>query len=645
MTVLSGIEFTAALAQESADSQPPLPQVKLLLSEWGLFSPTEIRLGQLSLIHDSAGPRLAVYRLSADEPPEFPDRLGGWTPDVDDGVLSVADFAGGSRNTLGGYFGVFERPPSAADATVERAPDGRRALRLSYRNEADGFAGVWIHLFDYTLPPPERRYLDARPFSSLGFWIRGGRGGARLRVKLADATWEERGDALPLGEVSDFLPSGTVLTTWQRARVPLSLIPPRVDPALLASVVFEAVGEGAGEVYITGLGFSVGDDAVPALPAPTETPAVRPRSLGKATWVWNTAEILDDPHQRARLLDVVTAQGFDRVFLQLVDAEEAGKPVGLIDPDPRLRRLVAALRRWGIRVYALDGFKGYALPAHHASVLATVDNVIRYNEESLPPERFAGIHHDIEPYLLPGFNGAQRETIARAYLELVAACARRAREAGLEYDVDIPFWYDAPGEYTYESVDVEFGGARKPLSEHLIDLTDGVTLMDYRTVAFGADGTIRHAEGELEYAAARGKRVLIGLETSPLPDEDLFDFVGAPQIGLPGEAPPATGLVVAMPRGDSTTFFVVPAASGRRPQWDSLHAQLSDRGLDPARLVWWPVHRRLRVAGDRLSFHRLGAEALERVMMATAAELSAYPSFAGFAIHHAWSYGDLLARP
>ncbi len=277
-------------------------------------------------------------------------------------------------------------------------------------------------------------------------------------------------------------------------------------------------------------------------------------------------------------------------------------------------------------------------------MLATVDNVIRYNEESLPPERFAGIHHDIEPYLLPGFNGAQRETIARGYLELVAACARRAREAGLEYEVDIPFWYDAPAEYTYQPVDVEFGGVRKPLSQHLIDLTDGVALMDYRTVAFGADGTVRHAEGELEYAAARGKRVLIGLETSPLPDEELFDFVGAPQIGLPDEAPPAIGLVVAAPLGDSTAFLVVPAAAGGRLQSDSLFARLAEWGLDPAKLVWWPIHRRLRVAGDKLSFHRLGAEALERVMAATATELSAYPSFSGFALHHAWSYGNLLAR-
>ncbi len=190
---------------------------------------------------------------------------------------------------------------------------------------------------------------------------------------------------------------------------------------------------------------------------------------------------------------------------------------------------------------------------------------------------------------------------------------------------------------------VEFGGVEKPVSQHLIDLVDGVTLMDYRTVAFGADGTIRHAEGELEYAAARGKRVLIGLETAPLPDEELFDFVGAPQAGLPPREAMSARIVLAVPAGDSTAFFVLPASDDGLAQ-ETVAAWVRGWGLNDDQVIWWPVRQRVHVPGDKLSFHRLGAGALERVMAETSQELSAYPSFAGFALHHAWSYAELLAE-
>lgn len=621
---------------------PPATPATVYLPDWRLQSASEIRLGQVSLLHDSTAPRVVVYRLNAQEPPVFPDDFLGLAPATEDGVLLVADFTAGNRNRLGGYFGVFERSFSTAEATVASAADGRRALRLSYDLQPGDFCGVWVHLFDFTLPPPERRFLDVRSLSHLSFWIRGERGGERLRLKLADAAWERRGDALPLGDVSEFLPEGTVRTRWQRARVPLSGIPARVDPASLASVVFEVV-EGAGAVYITGLAFLADGAAPPALPDPLRPSSTRPRSPRKATWVWNTSEILDDPQKRARLLDVLTAEGFDQVFLQLVGVEGVERPVGLIEPDPRLRGLVAALQRWGIRVYALDGLEDYALPEHHAAVLGTLDNVIRYNEGSLPPERFSGIHHDIEPYLLAGFNGARREEILRGYLELVAEFVRRAREAGLEYAVDIPFWYDVPDMYTYEPVTVEFDGERKLVSQQLIDLVDEVTVMDYRTMAYGADGTLRHAEGELDYAAARGKRVLIGLETAPLPDEELFDFAGAPQAGLPPRDALSTGLVLAAPAGDSTAFFVLPASDNGLGQ-DSLAAWLQGRGLNPDEARWWPVRARVTVPGNKLSFDRPGAQALERVMAQTSQELSAYRSFAGFALHHAASYAELLSE-
>lgn len=50
--------------------------------------------------------------------------------------------------------------------------------------------------------------------------------------------------------------------------------------------------------------------------------------------------------------------------------------------------------------------------------------------------------------------------------------------------------------------------------------SDGIAVMDYRTVAEGANGIARHARDEIAMARRLGRKVLIGLETVPLTAED-----------------------------------------------------------------------------------------------------------------------------
>src|SRR5207245_747487 len=111
-----------------------------------------------------------------------------------------------------------------------------------------GYCGAWVHLFDFTLPAGERLYLDSTPFSHLTFWIRGRRGGERILLKAADARWEAKEDALPVGELSAFLQAGKIDATWQRVDVPLASFEKRLNQHELATIVFEAVGGGAGVI-------------------------------------------------------------------------------------------------------------------------------------------------------------------------------------------------------------------------------------------------------------------------------------------------------------------------------------------------------------------------------------------------------------
>lgn len=588
--------------------QAPVLSRTVALADWDIPDIAHVRSGRVGAILDPAGARLEVYALRnavVGAPPfvvrrETPERL------LPGGTFLIADFASGNRNRLGGYFNVFQRAPSEATADLAAGADGRRALRFRFTKQGAGFVGFWVHLFDFTSPPEARRYLDARPFTTLSFWVRGDRGGEQLLLKVADAAWERREDALPVLDVP-------VDTVWRQVIVPLDRVPAGIDRSALASFSFEARSPGRGMVYLSTVALSVDPKAAPRL-APLEGPT--PSHAGpRATWIWHTTELLDRPEEQRPLLAFLESTGIDRVFLQV--------PADLDQEALRLRPLVAALHAAGMRAYALDGDRRYALPAFHPLVLAGVDAVIRYNRASPAGARFDGLRHDIEPYLLPGFSGPHRTTILRGLLTLVAQCAQRAHAAGLEYGLDIPFWYDAPDEDTFQRVIVEFAGAAKPASQHFIDLADDVTVMDYRTSAYGADGTIRHAEDELGYAAALGKRVYVGLETVPLPDEELVDFAGPPRAGPPPDRAQVLALV---PRGDSVEVRLGPGT-----------------GLPPS-AAWWPVQRRLRVPGDRLSFARLGAGRLGETMQGTLAELGRYPSFAGFAIHDARGFQRLRDR-
>ncbi|PYV37265.1 MAG: hypothetical protein DMG06_28575 [Acidobacteria bacterium] len=386
------------------------------------------------------------------------------------------------------------------------------------------------------------------------------------------------------------------------------------------------------------LGFCLGRHPLPSL-SPPSTGSPETRQLHKAVWVWNTTHILTSRQEQEQLIRFLGEQGFDHVFLQLPNEPDHLGPIGEIQVDAiKFRPFIGALSQHGIQVHALDGFKNYALPEWHPRVFKTVDNIIRYNATSQPSERFYAIHYDIEPYLLPGFNGIHRERILKNYLELLRQMAGRAHQAGLVIGVDIPFWYDASDEFTYDIHPVDFDGSRKPADEHVIDLMDYVAIMDYRTSAYGADGTIAQAVGELAYASQKGKQVFIGLETSELPDENLLEFQGEPALGFPKTAP-AGPLVFIVPRMETSMLYVVQAH-----QLAAFELLLRRNGTDLKTLLYWPVRKIVSVPGNKLSYAKLGANPLLEAMDQAKHEMMAFPSFVGFAIHHYESYKELLNR-
>lgn len=217
-------------------------------------------------------------------------------------------------------------------------------------------------------------------------------------------------------------------------------------------------------------------------------------------WVWDFYEALSTPEQRERLLNVAGNNGINLLFI--------GTNQTLPRHPSDYEALIRNAHQAGIRVFALAGKSDWALEQNHRHVLAHVQQVMDYNL-NYPSAPFDGIQLDIEPYTLPDFS-ANTERISRQLLQVLKASSELAAEsnAGLELNAAIPFWY-ASGE---KPVVLDYGGERKPLSHHVLDLVDTVSIMAYRN---NAQAQIQLSRAEIEYAGQTGKKVYVGAETKP----------------------------------------------------------------------------------------------------------------------------------
>jgi len=583
------------------------------LADWGLEAPGDVGYLSLGIVHKKDGDEIVVYDVREKKPVvEQPTKPQNRTPPITRNIFLIDDFHRGIPNRLGGYFSHIRRAPSESSVTIGESPDGRRALCFTYDQEPPGFAGFWIHLFDFKKPPVERVYLDATPFRFLTFTIRGQEGGERLVLQVADYAWEKKEDSLEVGDVGQFLPSGKIQASWQRAWVPLGKFPGRIKREELASLVFLA-RQGQGKVFIGDVALTKKKDA--PIPQPEAKREYEP-SPHRGMWLWNTEDMLGSEEKQEKLVDFCGKKGITEIFLQLpYDVQEKNGEQVINWDRPGTALLLSRLHKAEIKIHALDGAPKYALKEWHGHVLATIRSVIRYNESVRAAERFDGMRYDNEPYILPEFSGVQKESIVEQYMELLNLSKNLTGTAGLEFGVDIPFWFDQKNEF-FEPI-AEYRG--RPLTECVLDVVDNVGIMDYRTQAYGADGVIAHALGELEYASAKGKKVFIGLETSDLPDETLLEF---------GRGRGPSRLRMKKQEGTEVLLQWIPGEGESEPE----HPQVLFQ------------QKKTSVPSGKITFAGRSSDELTGIMEKAEYEFREYPGFYGFAIHYYQSFQALSKK-
>lgn len=244
-------------------------------------------------------------------------------------------------------------------------------------------------------------------------------------------------------------------------------------------------------------------------------------------WVWQERWYAQ-PDQRAALLDFCDRHGFNRLLVQVHLDHANGRPA-FRHPDGYRALVIDAAAR-GIAVEALDGAKDMAMRENWPRTLAILDAILAFNRTLPDDARLAGIHYDIEPYIMDAWeqSDAQRQAIMLDLLAYYDEAKKRLAEdgAGLTLAADIPFWYDNKTE-PGDSCVVAYNGRTKNLHQHIQDICDYIGIMSYRRSATGDNGVVQVVQSEIDYAAEIGKVVTPALETIELKDVPQITFFGA----------------------------------------------------------------------------------------------------------------------
>lgn len=222
----------------------------------------------------------------------------------------------------------------------------------------------------------------------------------------------------------------------------------------------------------------------------------------KATWLWHTSEIIDQP---TKILAFLDENNVSELYLQI----NVDLPVDIY------QNFIEQTTAHHIKVYALDGAPHWA--AKQQPLHDFFRWVEKYQSVSTDAQQFVGVHLDIEPYISRAWK-SDLLTTTENYQQAILFAEEKSKHLGLHFGIDIPFWFDA--RFYNNSL------GKGVLSEWLIDHSDSLSVMAYRNNARGRNGIIKLSQSEVDYAEATGKQIRIAVETGKSSEGNYLSFYG-----------------------------------------------------------------------------------------------------------------------
>lgn len=292
----------------------------------------------------------------------------------------------------------------------------------------------------------------------------------------------------------------------------------------------------------------------------------------RAGWVWRPDGWQNRPQQ---VFAHAQRHGIRVLFVTVpVRSGAVADPEGLQD-------FVRGAHARGMAVWSVDGDPRMVLPGERGAALERVRAYRHYNRAAPPDARLAGMQFDVEHYLLPGYS-LSASAFDRHYVALIEALRQVAGEMPLDFVV--PFWWSG----------------KETLLEALARADGSLTVMDYRTAR---DEILRHAMPFLDWGVRHQRPVRIALEAGPVDSEEQWRFTSAPAGTLWLVQVGDLHVLLMLDHARPNPFGPAFALAGVR----TLDGSATTFAADPSRLL--------------------------RMLPTLEAELSAWKSYAGLALH------------
>ena len=508
-----------------------------------------------------------------------------------------------------------------------------------------------MHLFEET-ESAAGGYPDSRNFPFLSFWVRGESGSEDAEVRMADPQWLARDDSKPAGLITRYR-GGPITRTWSEVVVPCGDF--HLASPLLAVFVLSFPPGSHGVLQVDDVALMPNADSSIPMSISNGSTTGDARPARRATWLWETDMALATAESRAATIADLVRRGINVVFLQF-GYQTSGPddaPVFHLNRPAELRAFLRCAHSAGIDIQALDGYPEFALREMRVRLLGLVEMILAFNRQSGNAERFDGIHLDVEPYQLLGFDSPLRESLLVEFLELQQAirAALEKEQSPPLYLADIPFWF--------HQEKISFGGIEQDATRHVLAFADNIAIMAYRRTPTGDDSIASTSVKSLKAAADAHKRIWIGVETERVEDSHIFAVCTLTETGWRAAAnlswpllrksnidgfslrsrneggTRSIGLAANTRRDDGSFEKALKSLASECRRWPGPANEMTE--LTPAREIVESAETKISFAGRTLG-------EFEGALSEVVQEVGSGPGFEGMAIHSYSSFQKLRER-